>query len=104
MKVRCRVLLYDQNGRSNRFRELKKQPPESLCPSSPARPARGGEEGEKRPSVAPTLPDYADADSQGADWSAARRDAHLRFALNYRTSLQCASQRQHQPQKGDISN
>jgi hypothetical protein len=43
-----------------------------------------------------------DTDSQGADRSAARWDAHLRFAL--RASLQCASQRQHQPQKGDISN
>jgi|SRR5580693_6571942 hypothetical protein len=32
MKARCRVLLYDQNGRSNRFRELKKQPQKaSFC-------------------------------------------------------------------------
>jgi hypothetical protein len=90
--------------RSNRFYGAEEAAPESLCPASPERPARGGEEGEKRPSVAPTLPDYADTDSQGADRSAARWDAHLRFALNYRASLQCASQRQHQPQKGDIYN
>ena len=90
-------------GEAIAFTELKKQP-ESLCPDSPARPAGGGAEGEKRPSVAPTLPDYADTDFQGADRSAAGWDAHLRFALNYRASLRCASQRQHQPQKGDISN
>jgi hypothetical protein len=90
-------------GEAIAFTELKKQPQKASAPLPP-RPARAGKEGEKRPSVAPTLPDYADTDSQGADRSAARWDAHLRFALNYRASPQCAFQRQHQPQKEDIFN
>ncbi len=96
MKVYCR-------GEAIAFAKLKKQPQKASAPLPP-RPSSGGAEGGKRPSLAPTLPDYADPDSQRADRSAARWDAHLRFALNYRASLQCASQRQHQPQKGDISN
>ncbi len=43
-------------------------------------------------------------DSQPGDRRAANWNAHLRFALNRRASLQCAFQPQHQPQKGDISN
>ena len=70
--------------RSNRFYGAEEAAPESLCTASPARPARGGEEGEKRPSVAPTLPGYADTDFQGADRSAARWDA----ALTLRPKLQ----------------
>jgi hypothetical protein len=89
-------------GEAIAFTELKKQPQKASAPL-PLRAARGGEEGEKRPFVAPALPDYADTDSPGTDRSAARWDAHLRFALKNRASLQCASQRQHQPQKGDIS-
>ena len=90
-------------GEAIAFTELKKQP-ESLCPDSPARPAGGGAEGEKRPSVAPTLPDYADTNSQGADRSASGWNAHFRFALT--TGLRCSahSNRNTTTQKGDISN
>ena len=37
--------------------------------------------------MAPTLPEYEDPDSHGTDRSAARWNAHLRFALNYRALL-----------------
>ncbi len=57
-------------GEAIAFTELKKQPQKASAPL----PARARpmvvEEGEKRPSVAPILPDYADTDSQGADRSA----------------------------------
>ena len=84
-------------GEANRLYGAEAAPSESLCsaplPARRARPMVVRKAKKKKPSVAPILPDYADkTDSQGADRSAARWDAHLRFALNYRASLQCASQ------------
>jgi len=93
MKVYCR-------GEAIAFAKLKKQPQKASAPLPP-RPSSGGAVGGKRPSLAPTLPDYADPDSQRADRSAARWDAHFRFALNYRASLQSVFERERpQPKKG----
>jgi hypothetical protein len=74
-----------------------------LSPASRACQASGGEEGEKRPSVAPILPDYADTDSQRADRSAARWNTHLRFALTTGLRFSAYSNEKHTTQKGDIS-
>src|SRR5580700_9112299 len=52
MKVYCR-------GEAIAFAKLKKQPQKASAPLPP-RPSSGGAEGGKRPSLAPTLPDYAD--------------------------------------------
>ena len=80
-------------GEAIAFTELKKQPQKASAPLPP-RPSSGGAEGGKRPSLAPTLPDDADTEPQVADRSAARWEAHFRFALNYRASLQWVFQRE----------
>ena len=79
-----------------------------ICRGAPSASRTGGssekgQEGEEGPSLATRLSRHEALVSEPRNHNAARWSAHFRFALKNRASLQCALQRQPQPQQGDIS-
>jgi hypothetical protein len=94
-------------GERIRFTELQEPIPKPAPPLPPAarpvlvrkaKPEHPWRQGYQK------LPKHEATGSAPGDRRAARWNTHFRFALKNRASLQCASQRQNQPQKGDISN
>src|SRR6266568_4016450 len=77
---------------------------ENLRAASASCPSHRGEEGQERSSVAAGLSEHAAHEFRTRRWQRRSLECALTLRPNHWASLQCAFQRQHQPQKGDISN